>query len=60
MGNFLDWLLEPIRDGWDTWYWITRFIQDPLAGFWGSLINVPILGAILAFFEETFGRGATF
>ena len=59
MGNFLDAFLEGFRDVADVWYFITRFIQDPLADFWKSMVNVPVLGAILAFFEETFGRGAT-
>jgi len=51
MGNFLDWLLEPFRDLLDVWYWITRFIRDPLTNLFGG----PALGSIPEFFEETFG-----
>jgi len=59
MGNALDAFLERFRDVADVWYFLTRFIQDPLADFWKTLIEMPVLGAILAFWEETFGRGAT-
>ena len=41
------------------WNSIFGFIQEPLLPFWKGLLGVPGLGAILSFFEETFGRGAT-
>jgi len=53
-----DFFLERFRDVADVWYWITWWIQDPLAGFWQTLVNSPI-GIVFRFWEETFGRGPT-
>ena len=55
----MDFLLEPFRDFADAWYYLTWWIQDPLAGFWRTLVSTPFIGTILAFWEATFGRGLT-
>jgi len=38
------------------WYSITSWIQNPLADFWLKMLDWPVIGVILAFFEATFGR----
>ena len=43
----------------DFWFSITSWIQEPLAGFWATIIDWPIIGAILRFLEEAIGRGPT-
>jgi len=55
----LDAFLERFRDFAEWWYALTWWIQDPLAGFWTTLVNIPVLGAVLLFFETYFGRGPT-
>jgi len=35
---------------------MTGWIQEPLAGFWATIIEWPFIGMILKFFETYFGR----
>jgi len=43
----------------DFWYIMTGWIQEPLAGFWATIIDWPFIGTILRFLEELIGRGPT-
>ena len=41
------------------WYMMTAWAQDPLASFWSEIVTWPLVGKVILFLEETFGRGAT-
>jgi len=41
------------------WHQIFSFIQDPLLGFWKTMLGWPVIGDILSWLEVTIGRGAT-
>ncbi|MCL2300676.1 MAG: hypothetical protein FWC27_11095 [Firmicutes bacterium] len=51
-------MFESIATFWNS---IFGFIQDAegVQTFWKNMLEWPIIGAILKFFEVTFGRGAT-
>ena len=34
-------------------------IREPLMGVWNFLVGIPGIGAVLNFFEDLFGSGAT-